>query len=338
MSILKLKQVLMLTPLLITLPVSALLSWWLAQVRGRLQVLDTPNDRSMHTRPTPRTGGIAILSGSAAGLAALWLHQDLVVAGWPLFGAVIALALIAIVDDYHAIGIAPRLLVQFGAVALLLVHYRSPGSGLPLDMAAFLFLVWMINLYNFMDGMDGFATGMAIFGFATFAILGREAGQPEFAAGCAIVATACAGFLLLNFPPARLFMGDIGSTVLGLLAGITILQAHRGQILPVWLGVLVFSPFIVDATVTLVLRMLRRERFWKPHKTHFYQRLVQKGWGHRRTVLAEYTLMLACCVSALGGVALPTDGQIVLIAIWAVLYAGMIGFISHVTAQDPADT
>ena len=315
----------MLAALTITLLLSATLSWWLAHARGRWQALDTPNDRSLHTQPTPRTGGAAMLIGATSGLVTLWLWQGYAVVGWQFYTAVMALALIALADDHHALGAGLRLMVQIGVVALLLLHYRTPGMGMPLAVITLLFLIWMINLYNFMDGMDGFAAGMAIFGFGTFAILGWLAGQQEFALGCAIVVAAGAGFLLLNFPPARLFMGDIGSTVLGLLAGITILQSHINGLLPVWLGILVFSPFIVDASVTIAIRILRGEQFWKPHKTHFYQRLVQAGWGHRRTVLAEYLLMFACSGSALIGANLPLSSQVLIIALWTLLYSAMIG-------------
>ena len=326
-----------LTALATAFALSGLLSWLLAHTRGGWQVLDMPNKRSLHTRPTPRLGGIAILLGGTAGLLVTWPLLGYTVAGWPVFMAALVLALVSLADDRYTLGAGLRLLVQVAVAAFLLFYYRAPDPGMLLLLGALLLLIWMINLYNFMDGMDGFAAGMAIFGFGTFAILGWQAGQMEIALGYALVAAACAGFLLLNFPPASLFMGDVGSTVLGLLAGLAILQSHRAGLLPAWLGVLVFSPFIVDATVTLVLRMLRREQFWKPHKTHFYQRLVQKGWGHRRTVLAEYALMLACCASALGGAALPTSGQMVLIAIWVVLYAVIIWLVNHGTAQHLAD-
>jgi UDP-N-acetylmuramyl pentapeptide phosphotransferase/UDP-N-acetylglucosamine-1-phosphate transferase len=224
-----------------------------------------------------------------------------------------------------------RLLVQLAAVSYLLGNYALPATGIPTALVALLFLVWMINLYNFMDGMDGFAAGMAVVGFGTFAILGWQAGQPEYALGCAIVVAASTGFLLLNFPPARLFMGDVGSTVLGLLAGITILSSHVNGLLPAWLGILVFSPFIVDASVTISTRILRGEHFWKPHKTHCYQRVVQAGWGHGRTVLAEYALMLACSASALVGATLPLTGQVLIIALWTLIYAVLIGFVRHRT-------
>ncbi len=315
---------LILAALAVAFMVSGTLSWWLALVRGRWQVLDTPNDRSLHSRPIPRTGGIAILLGAVAGVVVLQFWPGNEVAGWPLYAAILVLALVALADDRHTLGAGLRLVVQVGVVAFLLFHYRPANLDLPLAVIVLLFLVWMINLYNFMDGMDGFAAGMAIFGFGTFAILGWQAGQPGFALGCAILVIACAGFLLLNFPPARLFMGDVGSTVLGLLAGMAILEAHLEDILPLWLGILVFSAFIVDASVTLARRVLLREAFWKAHKTHYYQRLVESGWGHRRTVLTEYALMLACSGSALFGATLPVSGQGLVVAFWIAAYSALI--------------
>jgi UDP-N-acetylmuramyl pentapeptide phosphotransferase/UDP-N-acetylglucosamine-1-phosphate transferase len=151
----------------------------------------------------------------------------------------------------------------------------------------------------------------------------------EFAFGCTVIVVACAGFLLLNFPPAKLFMGDAGSTVLGLLSGVVMLQAHIEGILPVWLGALVFSPFIVDASVTITVRILRRERFWQAHKSHYYQRIVESGWGHRKTVLAEYALMAGCCAAAILAAGLPLAGQSVIIGLCAVIYATLIWIVSR---------
>jgi UDP-N-acetylmuramyl pentapeptide phosphotransferase/UDP-N-acetylglucosamine-1-phosphate transferase len=123
-------------------------------------------------------------------------------------------------------------------------------------------------------------------------------------------------------------MGDSGSTVLGLLAGVVILQAHVAGILPLWLGMLVFSPFIVDASITLAARVLRGERFWMPHKSHYYQRLVQLGWGHRRTVLAEYTLMMACSGTAVVTAGKTIYAQTSIITVWSILYLLIMRLIS----------
>jgi len=317
----------MIPAILAAFTMSALLAWFLAHTEGRWRVLDIPNERSLHLHPTPRTGGIALLAGLAAGLFTAWLWNGVTVTTWPLMLAITLLAIVALIDDRHTLGAGPRLLIQISAASLLLFTQANSPLDTLTQITALLFLVWMINLYNFMDGMDGFAGGMAVIGFATFALLAWQAGNMEFALGCGVIVAAATGFLLLNFPPARLFMGDSGSTVLGLLAGVVILTAHSEAILPVWLGLLVFSPFIIDASVTLGTRILRGEKFWQAHKTHYYQRLVESGWGHKRTVLAEYALMMACGTSAAAAAPRSLAFQTTIIAGWAVIYVILIYLI-----------
>ena len=137
------------------------------------------------------------------------------------------------------------------------------------------------------------------------------------------VCAAAAGFLWFNFPPARIFMGDSGSTTLGLLVAAFAIWASRRGIAWVWVTLVVFSPFVVDATMTLLRRAVRGERIWLAHRSHYYQRLVQLGWGHRRTVLAEYVVMIICAVAALAinGESEPMQ-QFVLLAL-AVGYLGV---------------
>ena len=324
----------MMTAFTVSLGLSVLLS----KASGRWQVLDIPNHRSLHTRPTPRSGGIAILLGAAGALLVTWLLQGILIAQAPLLVAIAILAIVALIDDRHALGPAPRLLMQIIAVSVLLLADAPPTLDTLVMISAALFLMWMINLYNFMDGMDGFAGGMAVIGFGTFALLAWQAGYPDLALGCAVIVAAAGGFLLLNFPPARLFMGDTGSTVLGLLAGVVILTAHREAILPVWLGILVFSPFIIDASITISRRLLRGEKFWQAHKSHYYQRLVESGWGHRRTVLAEYVLMIACSASAVAAASQPLARQTTIIAGWAVIYTVIIYSIHRVEQRREPQT
>ena len=286
----------------------------------RAGLLDVPNERSLHHRPTPHGGGVGILAGLVAGLAVL--------ARWPFPGAswlaagVLLLAVVSLLDDARPVGPLARIAVHFAVASLLVVGDMVPsGLGLPgvtwvphplaAAVLSVLFAVWMLNLYNFMDGMDGFAGGMTVFGFGGLAVLGALAGGDGFAASAALVASAAAGFLVFNFPPARIFMGDVGSVPLGFLAAAMILIAERDGLFPLWLGVLVFSPFVVDATITLGRRLLHGERIWQAHRSHYYQRLVQMGWSHRRTVLAEYVLMAACSASALLVAVLPEAGPAV---------------------------
>lgn len=308
--------------------------------QSRLYVLDHPNERSLHTNPTPRTGGVAILAGVLVGTAVYGFVRGLHVhAAWLVLVAT-AIAVLSFVDDRRGLSVGVRLLGHVACIGLLvaggfyLPQFAWPETTWlwPQWLAvpfAVVYLVWMVNLYNFMDGMDGFAGGMGVIGFGTLALLGGLAGNLPFLALNLVVASAIGGFLVFNFPPARIFMGDTGSAALGLLAGGVSLWGARAELFPFWVALLVFSPFIVDATVTLLRRLLRGERVWQAHRTHYYQRLVQLGWGHRKTVLYEYTLMLACSLSALLAVRLNAVGQWALIGLWCVIYAGLMTGVSR---------
>jgi UDP-N-acetylmuramyl pentapeptide phosphotransferase/UDP-N-acetylglucosamine-1-phosphate transferase len=301
-----------------------------------LNVLDHPNERSLHTVPVPRTGGLAILLGVAVGASlCVWLGQWQSPTSWLLLAAS-GIALVSFLDDRFSVAPGMRLAVQFGAAALFLWgNGVGVGDGVVLPgvwikwprpvavVVALLFLVWMTNLYNFMDGMDGFAGGMAVFGFGAFAVFGFWAGQPLFATLSLVVAAAAAGFLVFNFPPARIFMGDTGSSTLGFLAGAFTLWADLDGVLPAWIGILVFSPFIADATVTLGRRLRHGHKVWIPHKTHYYQRLVRLGWDHRKTVLVEYVVMGACVVSAFGVRDAAAPLQWAAIVLWIAVYAAL---------------
>ncbi len=299
------------------------LSWWLTHrlcdPRSRLYLLDHPNERSLHRVPTPRTGGVAVLVSTVCGfvLTALagrwdpWLAASLSTSTvtW-LLSAAAVLAAVSFCDDRWGLPIGLRFGAQIIAALALVVGadlaLRSvwiPFFGsLDLGWAAWpvtvVFLVWMTNLYNFMDGMDGFAGGMTLVGFGFLAYFAwREAHAFVFTLSL-MVAMGAAGFLPSNFPPARIFMGDVGSVPIGFLAGALTLLGQRDGLFDVWVPIMVFSPFILDATATVIRRALRGERVWEAHRVHYYQRLVLSGWGHRRTVLAEYALMACCGIAA----------------------------------------
>lgn len=303
---------------LLTTSLSALL----ASKHNPLRILDVPNARSLHARPTPRTGGLAILAGLAAGWSFLAWQ------GWwtdSMSAIVVALLIIAAVsfaDDVKELSPLIRLVSHIAAAGTFLLA----GIGLPWNgigaLMALLAIVWMVNLYNFMDGMDGFAAGMSVSGFFFLGLAGMLGGNAVYAWFCWTVAAAACGFLLLNFPPARIFMGDVGSTSLGLLAAACASWGMHLKLFAWWYPVLVFTPFIVDASTTLVRRIIRGEKVWQAHKTHYYQRLVQLGWGHRKTVLAEYAWMAAGGLLALW---LQLNAQRVAVAAglvaWAVICA-----------------
>jgi UDP-GlcNAc:undecaprenyl-phosphate GlcNAc-1-phosphate transferase len=257
-------------------------------------LLDRPNERSLHAHPVPRIGGLAIMLG----IASAWLAANNS-PGLILLAVIAPLIAISLLDDFK--GVAPlwRLLVQIAVAVLALASIAQgiwPWWGY---VCALIMLVWGTNLYNFMDGSDGLAGGMTLFGFGGYALAAAFASNGEFAAMTGAVAAAALAFLLFNFSPARIFMGDAGSVPLGLLAGLFGIAGIQANLWPVWFPFLVFSPFIVDATVTLAKRGRRGETVWHAHRDHYYQRLVRMGWGHRSTALVSYAAMLMSVVIAL---------------------------------------
>lgn len=257
-------------------------------------VVDRPNERSLHSVPVPRTGGLAIVAGVVGALAIAGSREQA--------SLLIALALVAVSfgDDLFGLPTLLRFAAHLAAAAGMLM-LNLPGAG-PLQ---FLFLLigiaWLTNLYNFMDGSDGLAAGMTVIGFGTYAIAAESAGVVWLATAAVAITAAAFAFLLFNFSPARIFMGDAGSVSLGFLAGALGVEGWRDGVWPLWFPVLVFSPFVVDATLIVCRRLLRREKIWQAHREHYYQRLVRMGFGHRNTALAEYLLMTACAGAALSG-------------------------------------
>jgi UDP-N-acetylmuramyl pentapeptide phosphotransferase/UDP-N-acetylglucosamine-1-phosphate transferase len=142
---------------------------------------------------------------------------------------------------------------------------------------------------------------MAAIGFGTYAAAAHFAGDAVFASICLAIAAAAAAFLSHNFPPARIFLGDVGSIPLGFLAGALGIIGWRNDAWPLWFPLAVFGPFIADATLTLLKRLVRREPVWQAHREHYYQRAVRMGLGHRGTALGAYAVMLACAAAALFG-------------------------------------
>jgi len=282
---------------------------------GRRIALDTPNERSLHVQPVPRTGGIAIAAGVAAACLLAW-------PGLPvILGAAALLAAASFADDVVGLSTLARLAVHLGAAAAALLFELEVSGALPFVVLA-LALAWTTNLYNFMDGADGLAGGMAVFGFGAYAVAAHLAGAQTLAALCASVASTAAAFLVFNWHPARLFMGDVGSVPLGFLAGALGLQGWAVGAWPLWFPLLAFAPFMCDATLTLLRRLWRRERVWQAHREHYYQRLVRMGFGHRRTALIEYAAMAGCAALALLVFREPAAVQGIALALAAVALAG----------------
>jgi len=305
---------------------------WLLHGRLAQAMLDQPNHRSLHTTPTPRIGGLGVLAGVLGG--------GVLVGGIPplLFVLLALLGGFCFIDDRRGLPTALRLAVHLFAAAVWVVSLEKVGGG---DTAHWLIVIgltlalgWMMNLYNFMDGANGLAGGMALFGFSAYGAAAALAGQPELATLDFVIAAAALAFLLFNFDPARVFLGDAGSIPLGFLAGALGLWGWRTNAWPLWFPLLAFSPFIVDATYTLLRRLLRGEKVWQAHHEHAYQRLVRSGWSHRRLALAAYGLMASCAVSALVLRSMDITMVAASLPLWAAIYAALLLAVAHRWRQE----
>jgi len=274
--------------------------------------LDQPNHRSLHKNSIPRTGGIAVVSG----VLTTWLWAENF---WVLIVPATILLIVSIVDDVRSLSIRWRLMAQL-IVSLGVSFAMLPEYAWWLHILVALAITWMMNLYNFMDGSNGLAGGMALFGFGTYSVAAVIGHDLQMAVLSASVVASSFAFLLLNFHPARIFLGDGGSVPLGFLAGTIGLVGWQRELWPAWFPLLVFSPFIADASVTLLKRILRREKVWQAHRSHYYQRLIQIGWSHKKTAIAEYCLMITAGGSAIFLIEQPMAMVLLIFAAWLIIY------------------
>ncbi|HXT16712.1 MAG TPA: glycosyltransferase family 4 protein [Gemmatimonadaceae bacterium] len=272
----------------------------------RRQILDIPSHRSSHTVPTPRGGGVAIASVVLLALVVMDVLGILTAAQTAaMAGGGALVAFVGWMDDRGDVSVRSRSAVHVVAAIFavrLLGGFSSIDLGLisiplgPLGpVLAVLFIVWMTNLYNFMDGIDGIAAGeAAVVGGAASLVL-ASAGAAGLAAIAALTSAACLGFLVWNWQPAKIFMGDTSSGLLGFLFGALAVGSENAHAVPIVSWVMMLGVFTFDATVTLVRRVRHGERWYEAHRSHAYQRMTQSGWSHARTTSAALltTLVLA---------------------------------------------
>jgi UDP-N-acetylmuramyl pentapeptide phosphotransferase/UDP-N-acetylglucosamine-1-phosphate transferase len=266
---------------------------------GRKGLLDIPNERSSHAVPVPRSGGIGIVVGSLAGMASWYVSNGrlLVSQEWILIGALGLGATVGFFDDIFQMPTVLRLPLYLLIAAVISVFFGHVVvvdlPGIPVvSLGVFggvvfstLFIAWYTNLFNFMDGIDGIAGGAALvtLGALSIAFSSKELLFLSVIALCA--SAAVVGFLLYNFPPASVFMGDGGSVFLGLTAGALSLVAVKEGVLSLAASVFLMLPFVFDATFTLIRRILWRERFWQAHRSHVYQQMCDLGFSHRAVTI-----------------------------------------------------
>lgn len=319
---------------------AAFLTHRFARPSSRLYLPDIPNARSLHDEAKPRGGGIAIIASILVGASYLGVRIELPDLDllW-MAAALIVVAVIGYRDDRHSVALLPRFIAQ-GVAALILVGsgfvvtaVELPGVFIPLNLVlasvmSGLFIVWMINLYNFMDGMDGLAGGMTVIGFGTFAVLGYVADNELFFGLSLMIAAAATGFLVFNFPPARIFMGDAGAYSLGLLAAAFSIWGVNDDVFRFWIALLIFSPFIVDATFTLLRRAWLRRRVWEAHREHLYQRLILAGFKNRNVLALQYCIMLGCGATGVLIGKSAESWQWLAGGSWLAAYAALIAFVA----------
>ncbi len=261
-------------------------------------LIDIPNERSSHSVPTPRGGGVAIVAVFLTALSVLY-HFDLLAISvcLALSGAGFAVAVTGFLDDHGHIAARWRLLVHFFSAAWGLYwlgglppvtafgHVFDPGWLMYVLSAVY--IVWLLNLYNFMDGIDGLAGIEAVTVCCGAALLAYQV-APDSNAWMlpVLLSVAVCGFLFWNFPPAKIFMGDAGSGFLGLMLALFSVQAAGVEPRLLWVWLILLGVFIVDATVTLCRRVLRGEKFYQAHRSHAYQYASRRFGGHRPVTLA----------------------------------------------------
>lgn len=271
-------------------------SWSLTLVLRRYalakNLMDEPNDRSSHTVPTPRGGGVAIVLSFTVALS-LVASQGMAVQedAYGLLGAGLLIALVGFADDHGHIAAKWRLLSHFTASswALFCLGGLPPVAilGVPFSLGwlgsilAAIYMVWMLNLYNFMDGIDGLASAQAVTVCLAMSVLYWFSGDVKLIPSLLLLAGAVAGFLCWNFPPAQIFMGDAGSGFLGIVLAFMSLEAAWVNPRLLWCWLILLGVFIVDATWTLARRVMRGEKIFEAHRSHAYQNAARTYSSHK---------------------------------------------------------
>lgn len=289
--------------------------------------LDIPNERSMHQTPVPRGGGIAVVSIIAIGMAAfIWMRPEYLFVLLPM----IALALVSLCDDRKSLSAKVRLCAHM--VAAIIASFALPaestifGGALPLllDRAIFVLgLTWFINLYNFMDGIDGItgieSISIALGAFLVLLLLGM--GDGFLFITLALVTGACIGFLIFNWHPAKIFLGDVGSVPLGFLLGFVLakmfMQFH------LWAAFILPLYYLADSGITIIKRALHREKIWQAHRQHFYQRAAQGLKRHDVVSTAVFMANISLIGASMIAVDNPGIGAIIGCVITAILLLWM---------------
>lgn len=303
--------------------VSALTAWLLTMVlrwsSSSLGLVDVPNARSSHVTPTPRAGGLAFVAAApVVGMLTFdWSGIPVPPGAGRILIAGLVVAAFSLADDRYGLPVWLRLTVHlFGAIAvvaggMVLTHVALPGGGIVSTgwLAVPVTVLWIVgltNVYNFMDGIDGLAGGQAVVTLVTIASLACLLSDRATVLAAVILGASVLGFLVHNWPPATIFMGDVGSAFLGFSFAAWALLPGRsasGLAIPFLVWVAVMAPFLLDTSTAFIWRIAHGEHWNTAHRRHFYQRLVDRGWSHLAVTILYLAVALGlglACVSAYG--------------------------------------
>jgi len=272
-----------------------------------------PGERQSHQVATPTGGGLGLIFSLIVSSVGIQYFQPLPAFWWLfLMPGVVVLAVAGWFDDRRHVSSWLRLLVQLVVSLWLLGFMDSQYSVSHIMFAGIIVaMIWLMNLYNFMDGSDGMAGFQGIFAGLVMAFLFLAGEQPAIALLSLTLAAVCAGFLPLNFPRARIFMGDVASVPLGFIfASLAVYGWHTGAISLI-LSILIMSVFVVDATLTLIARVFAGERWYTAHNQHVYQRLIARGWSHGRVLILYQSINVILVLPAIVLAAMYTQYAIV---------------------------
>ncbi len=282
--------------------ISFIFSWFsvdLIRKRCKLHLLDVPNDRSSHSQPTPRGGGLGFIIAFGLAISMSYITHGIAITGYSIgvWASLLPLICIGILDDIRGISATVRYITQIIVGGLIVLQCEPLSQPWLKQLGIFppwieivitiIVITAIINFYNFMDGTDGLVAGVSIIQLGFMAIWFNSIFNW-------LLLSALLGFLYWNWSPAKIFMGDVGSTFLGAVMAISLLS-HVGDMEQAWSGLAITLPITGDAIYTIVCRLIRSENIFKAHRTHLFQRLNQSGWGHRKVAYAYmgFTLLIA---------------------------------------------
>ncbi len=320
----------------------------------RLNLLDVPGHRSSHKKPTPTMGGLAIVIAFFLGILiarlapAQWEMPQWF--GWFVAGAALV-ALVGLIDDLKGLPILLRLFLYLVAAGFMIaggIHLRaidiSPLGrinlgvfGIPITV---FWVIAIVSFYNFMDGIDGLAAGVGVIVAGFLAYIAWSLGNSDILVLGLLLGGSCVGFLWHNFPPAKIFMGDVGSTFIGYVLAVLALignQSGGSGYIPLFVSVLLLGAFLFDTIVTLGRRMMKREKWYLSHREHYYQKMTNLGLSHRQVSLGEYGVTFLLGFSAL--LYLQTDQTLGLPILfgWLIILTGLtmlIGMLEKRKAKE----